>query len=1431
MAKKLQPDVIEWILKLNSTQAQEEYHKLEKANRELKKENDATRKAMVELEKQGKKGSQEWKNLKDSITANNKVMAENRAKMDEISKRMDTATMTANQLQKRLKELQREFRNTSKATDPQRWEELRREIDKTKQSLQEAGGKTQELRGGFTALTKMKDVVTGFFLSIGSSIMSNVVGAFTNAFNIVVDFEKENSKLAAILGTTKEGIKDMMKAARDLGSTTSYSAAEVTQLQIELAKLGFAKSQILDMEGAVLKFAKAVDTDLASASAFTGAALRIFGKDASEAETALASFAVATTKTALDFSKLETALSTVGPVAAAAGFSLEDTTALLGQLANAGFDASSAATSTRNIILKMVDPAGALAKALGGPAKNCDELAKGFEKLQAQGIDLAEALELTDKRSVAAFQTFLEQSAGLVDLRDSITGVDDQFNQMADTMADNVSGAMAGLRSATEELMLYIADGTQGPLKSLIEKLTDWIKKGKAVVDWIREHSKWIKTIISGLVAWKVSQVAVNVASKAWLGIIKIKNILMATYRGTLQLATTAKNAFTSATNTATGALKAMGTAIRSLPWGMIIQGLTTVITMMKVWEQETRDVTGALGRVKEAEEEAAQQAMEHNRKREELNITLETEKRKLMQLYEAANDANAAEEDRIWAITELNRICPEFNGHLDKERGKLIANKKALDEYNAALETRMRLSYYKDEYEAYIKEEEKAKLALSRAQRLYDDYVKENFTSEYNTIHSMPKDAQPILYSNWDYLVAWFKDEELPAYYSKTEENLKDLEFGVKMAKSAVSNAQNAIKIFEEDIKAAGYSVEQVLSYNDSSGLVTDTEEPEPSTPDTDTETETGKGKGKGKGPRKDKIKEATRAADVLHQEKLAEIEKNKVNNSEYDYAIEKAEEMIRYAGDLKESLSDLRAATKDTDTEILEKIAEKEAKIEQDVAKAEQAINAANAAKAEKAHADRLTELEIFYDEQERLMAENVQKQQITQEAADIYMMSQEKTFHEGQLAELQRYYKEVEQSEYLGKEEREKRLAELQANIREIQRQILTDTGLYAEKLREMTENPNSLTGIKNSYAARQRALSESYDEMMKIAGKGSEEFQRLEEEKNRRILVLNMKLQEDLYKLQEQVGLSWADEYDIELLRLREMQAEGIISEEQYQAKRLEIGINHAKKYFDFYAGLSGSMFQAIQDAEIAMSDAKYDVLIRQAQNNGEETAELEQEKENKKLEIQKKYADVNFAIKVSQIIADTAVAIMKAFADLGPLGGAVAAAMLTATGVAQVMSANAEREKVKKLQPQSSASNASASSSPTATRVLSGFSEGGYTGNGERYEVAGLVHKGEYVVPQPIMSNPLVVDAVGTIEAIRLNRKGKTDGFAEGGYTSGRNSVSKIKADPVTPELAEKMRTMIDEMRKIFRNVKAYVVLQDLEKKQKQLSDARAPFRR
>ena len=69
-------------------------------------------------------------------------------------------------------------------------------------------------------------------------------------------------------------------------------------------------------------------------------------------------------------------------------------------------------------------------------------------------------------------------------------------------------------------------------------------------------------------------------------------------------------------------------------------------------------------------------------------------------------------------------------------------------------------------------------------------------------------------------------------------------------------------------------------------------------------------------------------------------------------------------------------------------------------------------------------------------------------------------------------------------------------------------------------------------------------------------------------------------------------------------------------------------------------------------------------------------------EKAKLEINKKYADKEFIVKSAHIVASTADAIMMAYAQLGPIGGAIAAAMLGVAGLAQLGAANSEREKVK-----------------------------------------------------------------------------------------------------------------------------------------------------
>lgn len=301
------------------------------------------------------------------------------------------------------------------------------------------------------------------------------IGLFKSGIQSIVDFEAANSKLAAILGTTSNNIKDLTLDAQRLGSATKYTASEATNLQIELAKLGFSRKEILQSTEGILKFAQATGSDLPEAAALAGAALRMFGAETSETERYVSAMAVATTKSALSFSYLQTAMPIVGPVAKAFNFQIEDTLALLGKLADAGFDASMSATATRNILLNLADGSGELAKALGGPVNTLPELVAGLKKLKAQGVDLNTTLELTDKRSVAAFNAFLTAADKIVPLREQITGVTSELNDMASTMGDNVQGAIAGLSSAWEAFMLSFMNST-GPAKSFLDFLAKGIR-------------------------------------------------------------------------------------------------------------------------------------------------------------------------------------------------------------------------------------------------------------------------------------------------------------------------------------------------------------------------------------------------------------------------------------------------------------------------------------------------------------------------------------------------------------------------------------------------------------------------------------------------------------------------------------------------------------------------------------------------------------------------------------------------------------------------------------------------------------------------------------------------------------------------------------------------------------------------------------------
>jgi TP901 family phage tail tape measure protein len=350
-----------------------------------------------------------------------------------------------------------------------------RELQERINSANAAIGRHQGYVGNYQrALMGLGKQLLGAFGVVGG--LSMLVGAFKSGVSAIVKFEQANVNLASILGTNVKNISALTESAKMLGNTTEWAASQVTELQTELAKLGFTESQIMSMQASVLQFATAMDTGLAPAAELAGSVLRAFGMLSYETERAVSVMAVGANKSALSFEYLNTAMSTVSPVARAFGFTIEDTVALLGTLSNAGFNASTAATATRNILLNLADANGKLAKELGKPVRTIPELASALKELKERGVSLNDTLELTDQRSVAAFNSFLDGTDILLELREALEDVNGELERMQKDRLQTVEGSAKLLSSAWESLKLTFSSST-GPMSMVVDGLT-------AIVNW-----------------------------------------------------------------------------------------------------------------------------------------------------------------------------------------------------------------------------------------------------------------------------------------------------------------------------------------------------------------------------------------------------------------------------------------------------------------------------------------------------------------------------------------------------------------------------------------------------------------------------------------------------------------------------------------------------------------------------------------------------------------------------------------------------------------------------------------------------------------------------------------------------------------------------------------------------------------------------------
>lgn len=400
-------------------------------------------------------------------------------------------------------------------------------------------------------------------------------------------------------------------------------------------------------------------------------------------------------------------------------------------------------------------------------------------------------------------------------------------------------------------------------------------------------------------------------------------------------------------------------------------------------------------------------------------------------------------------------------------------------------------------------------------------------------------------------------------------------------------------------------------------------------------------------------------------------------------------------------------------------------------------------------------------------------------------------------------------------------------------------------------------------QKAQARQQHGLYTFDDELAARRKKINDDFEKGlldQEQHNQALYNLDKQAEEHRLQIRQQYGLASQQElYNAELQQLRQHLQNKEISETEYEEAVKNMRIARMKEVYNYYSNLSSGAVQALMQAEEASVDARYDAEIEAARKAGNDTTELENKKAGEKLKIQKKYADVNFAIKASQIIADTATSIMKAYADLGPIAGTVAAALMGITGAAQLSAANAERQKVKRMSLNGAAGAAAAS----GTRVATGRQSGGSIDvereqDGRRFHAAwepdrrgfvdkptvivgegGYGHSREWVASNAAVENPTVAPVIdiidraqraGTIRTLDMNKflMQQAAGRAEGGPVNPA-MPSAYPSQPLTP--GSSASTLIERLTAVLNRlasdgIPAAVALDDIDRMQQLRNRAR-----
>ena len=383
-------------------------------------------------------------------------------------------------------------------------------FDKIGMAVGRMSANLQKATGKLTGLgSKLKDFgskTKGIGKNLATKLSLPLAGFAALAGKTAVAFDKSMNKVSAVTGATGEDFKRLSDRAREMGSTTQFTASESAEAMTFLGMAGLNTKQVYEALPGVLQLAAASGLDLASAADIATNVMTSMSLKVSDLAHINDVLAFTANNANTDVRQLAEALRPVASTADSLGVSLEEVSADLAKMADAGEKGGAAGTFLRNAMIAVVKPTDKAKEAFTRMGINIKDFVtdsgklKNFsgmmELIQAQGAKVEDVFDAFGVRGARAVLTLTKKGKNLKEFTNALKMSSGAMDQETKDMLKNLKAlgvntdAYSGAADKAKKAMEKGLPGAINSLKAAIEALFLSIKEsgiGESVESFIRK--------------------------------------------------------------------------------------------------------------------------------------------------------------------------------------------------------------------------------------------------------------------------------------------------------------------------------------------------------------------------------------------------------------------------------------------------------------------------------------------------------------------------------------------------------------------------------------------------------------------------------------------------------------------------------------------------------------------------------------------------------------------------------------------------------------------------------------------------------------------------------------------------------------------------------------------------------------------------------